>query len=177
MSEDSSHPDTILGCVHLTVADLDRSLGFYQDILGFKFHRREGTTAHLGAGGDDVLALSELKGARQARGTSGLYHFAVLVPSRFELARSLRRLAETRWPLQGFADHRVSEAIYLADPDGNGIEIYRDRPRPEWPRRNGAPQMATDPLDVDDLLDESKAETEAGPGLHPAASFGTCTCT
>ena len=129
MSSASIHPDTSLGYVHLTVSDLERSLKFYQEVLGFRIHGRSNGTARLGAGRDEILRLTELPGARPAQRTTGLYHFAVLTPSRRDLARSLRRLAESRWPLQGFSDHLVSEAIYLGDPDGNGIEIYRDRPR------------------------------------------------
>jgi catechol 2,3-dioxygenase len=169
----SIHPATTIGAVHMTVADLDRSLRFYQEALGFQVRQRAGETARLGAGGpDDLLVLSERPGARPARRTTGLYHFAVLVPSRLELARSLRRLAETRTPLQGFSDHLVSEAIYLADPDGNGIEIYRDRPRDEWPRQNGQLQMATDPLDVDGVLAELEYETEPWAGLRPETTIG-----
>jgi catechol 2,3-dioxygenase len=168
----SIHPDTTLGYVHLTVSNLERSLKFYQEVLGFQLYGREDGTARLGAGRDDLLRLTEVPGAQRPRHTTGLYHFAVLTPSRFELARSLRRLAETRWPLQGFADHLVSEAIYLGDPDENGIEIYRDRPRAEWPRLNGQVQMATDPLDVEGVLSELEAESEPWPGLHPDTILG-----
>jgi catechol 2,3-dioxygenase len=167
------HPATTIGAVHLTVADLDRALRFYQEALGFQVRQRAGDTARLGTGGpDDLLVLSERPGARPTRRTTGLYHFAVLVPSRLELARSLRQLAQTRTPLQGFSDHLVSEAIYLADPDGNGIEIYRDRPREEWPRKNGRIQMATDPLDLDGILAELERETEPWSGLHPETTIG-----
>ncbi len=148
----SIHPETTLGYVHLTVANLDRSLAFYQHNLGLHLRRRQGQTAFLDAGGPDLLLLTEQLGARSVSGVTGLYHFAILTPSRPALAQSLRRLAETRTPLQGFADHGVSEAIYLPDPDGNGIEIYRDRPREEWPWRNGQLMMVSDPLDVNGLL-------------------------
>ena len=123
------------------------------------------------ARGKDTV-LHENPQARRVRGTSGLYHFAVLVPSRVELAKSLQRLAETRWPVQGFADHLVSEAIYLPDPDGNGIEIYRDRPRSEWPRLDGQIRMATDPLDLDGVLAELDGHAEAWTGLHPQTVLG-----
>jgi len=159
---ESIHPDAKIGAVHLTVANLDRSLDFYQNQLGFKLHRREGDTARLGAGGRDLLVLTQIPEAPHPRGTTGLYHFAILVPSRLELARSLRRIAETRTPVQGFSDHLVSEAIYLPDPDGNGIEIYRDRPRDEWPRDDGRLRMATDPLDIDGILAELPATTSRG---------------
>ena len=179
MSE-SIHPDTTIGAVHLTVSNLDRSLSFYQQALGFIVHRREGDTAHLGvggpaqqeAGGPDLLVLTQRPDARRARGTTGLYHFAVLVPSRLELAQSLRRIGETRTPVQGFSDHLVSEAIYLSDPDDNGIEIYRDRPRSEWPHLDGQLQMATDPLDVDGVLAELAGHDEPWRGLHPQTVIG-----
>lgn len=107
--------------------------------------------------------------APRVRGTTGLYHFAILVPSRADLARSLRRLADTDTVMQGFADHGVSEALYLADPDGNGIEIYRDRPRAEWPMANGAVQMTADPLDLEDLL----AAAPPASGQFHALADGT----
>ena len=107
-----------------------------------------------------LIVLSASPSARHVTGTTGLYHFAILVPSRLHLARALRRLAITRTRLQGAADHGVSEAIYLADPDGNGIEIYRDRPRAEWPIVNGRLHMGVDPLDLDALAGEA---TETQP--------------
>jgi catechol 2,3-dioxygenase len=168
----SIHPQTTIGLVHLVVADLQRSLTFYQQILGFQLHRREDSHALLGAGGADLVALSEVPGARPARGTTGLYHFAILVPSRGHLAQSLARLEETATAVQGYADHLVSEAIYLADPDGNGVEIYRDRPRAEWPYRHGRLQMASDPLDVDGLLAEAAEQAETWRGLDPATTIG-----
>ena len=143
---------TRIGAVHLTVSELDRSIGFYRAPLGFALHRQEQGVAFLGAGADDLLVLYESPAAPRVRGTTGLYHFAILVPSRGALAVSLRRLVETRTTLQGAADHGVSEAIYLADPDGNGIEIYRDRPVAEWPTKNGALAMTTDPRFYVDLL-------------------------
>lgn len=168
----SIHPATSIGYVHLTVANLDRSLRFYQENLGFQLHRREGDTAYLGAGGPDLLVLTEQPGARAVSGVTGLYHFAILTPSRLALAQSLRHLAETRTPLQGFSDHLVSEAIYLADPDGNGIEIYRDRPRSEWPRQNGQLQMATDPLDIQSILAELETQPAPWAGLEPETVIG-----
>src|SRR5262245_14018183 len=116
MSSPSIHPETKLGYVHLAVSNLDRSLKFYQESMGLRVRVRANSTARLGAGRDDILALTELHGGRRVRGTTGLFHFAVLVPSRLELARSLRRLAEAGWPASGYADHLVSEAIYLNDP-------------------------------------------------------------
>jgi catechol 2,3-dioxygenase len=145
-------PGTTIGAVHLTIGDLDRSVRFYERHLGFRLHQRNGRAARLGAGGLDLLVLNQCETAPRVRGTTGLYHFAILVPSRLELASSLKRLAETETVMQGFADHGVSEALYLADPDGNGIEIYRDRPRAEWPVVAGRLRMGADPLDVDGLL-------------------------
>jgi catechol 2,3-dioxygenase len=168
----SIHPDTTIGTVSLTVSDLDRSLAWYQEALGFSVHRNGDGVAHLGAGGADLVELVEQPGARQVTGTTGLYHFAVLVPSRLALALSLKRIAVTQTPVQGFADHGVSEAIYLSDPDGNGIEIYRDLPRENWPVKNGQLQMVTDPLDLDDLLSEVDNGNGSSNGLNAATAIG-----
>jgi len=169
---DSLPSDLTLSYVNLTVPDLDRSVAFYQNALGFQQHRREAGTTYLGAGGPDLLALTEQRDARVPRGHTGLYHLAILVPSRLELAQSLKRLAETRTPLPGFADHFVSEAIYLSDPDGNGIEIYRDRPRSEWYDEHGNFRMGTEPLDVDGVLSELEGHNEAWAGLAPGTVLG-----
>ena len=169
---DSLPSDLTLGNVNLTVPDLDRSAAFYQNALGFQQHRREAGTAYLGAGGPDLLALTEQRDARVPRGHTGLYHLAILVPSRLELAQSVKRLAETRTPLQGFADHLVSEAIYVSDPDGNGIEVYRDRPRSEWHDEHGNFRMGTEPLDVDGVLSELEGHNEAWAGLAPGTVLG-----
>jgi catechol 2,3-dioxygenase len=154
------HPATRLGSVHLTVSDLDRSVGFYRRSLGLELHRSAGQTAYLGAGGEDLLALVEQPGATYAPRRSGLYHFALLVPSRLALAHSLKRLFDTDTQIQGFADHLVSEAIYLPDPDGIGIEIYCDRPRSDWKYVNGRLQMGTLPFDARGVM----AELEHGAG-------------
>ncbi|HKT81519.1 MAG TPA: VOC family protein, partial [Vicinamibacterales bacterium] len=154
------HPRTAIGAVHLTIADLERSVEFYRRHLGFAVHDRRGDTVWCGAGGPPLLVLTEDRAARpRQNGTTGLYHFAILVPTRIDLARGLRNLIASNSALDGFADHGVSEAIYLADPDGNGIELYRDRPRAEWPRRNGHLHMGTGPLDTEGLLDELSAES------------------
>lgn len=166
------HPDTTLGYVHLNISDFDKSLPFYQEVLGFRVHHREGDTAYLGAGEADILVLTERHGAAHPGFATGLYHFAVLVPSRLHLARSLKRLAATEYPLQGFADHLVSEAIYLADPDGNGIEIYRDRPRTEWYDAQGKIKMASDPLDVRGVLAELNGNDGAWSGLSAGTKLG-----
>ena len=155
----SIDPRTDLGHVHLTVADLDRSLEFYGEILGFQVHRREEESVYLGAGGEDLLVLTETTGAKpRLRNTTGLYHFAILLPDRSSLARSLRRLVDKDYPLWGASDHLVSEALYLDDPDGNGIEIYRDRPRSEWYWREGMVEMDTRRLDLGGLLREPGSE-------------------
>ena len=156
-------PATRIGAVHLTIADLRRSVRFYETHLGFTVHRRDERTAWLGAGGADLVILSQCDAAPRVRGTTGLYHFAILVPSRDDLARSLRRLVATETIMQGAADHGVSEALYLADEDGIGIEIYRDRPRDQWPVIDGALRMGADPMDLDALLaDAGRADSGAG---------------
>jgi catechol 2,3-dioxygenase len=152
--------DAHIGRVALTVANLDRAVAFYRDVLGFRESTRDAGIAHLGAAGTTLVELHESPQAiPKPRRSTGLYHFAILVPSRAALGRSLRRLFERQWPLTGASDHLVSEALYLNDPDGLGIEIYRDRPRDEWPRRNGQLAMATDPLDLQSVHDEPGAET------------------
>lgn len=166
--------DAHIGLVSLTVRDLDRSLLFYRDVLGF---RDVGGTAdkgvaRLGAGSRVLVELHEDKDAvARPRRSTGLYHFAILVPSRAALGRSLRRLADKRWPLSGASDHLVSEALYLDDPDGLGIEIYRDRPRDEWPVRDGQLMMATDPLDVQSIIDEPGVDAPWS-GLDAATVIG-----
>lgn len=152
--------DARIGEVSLTVSNLDRSLGFYTEVLGFEVVARADTDASLGAGGPSPLVkLRAREGAvPRPRRASGLYHFAILVPDRAALGRSLRRLAARRWPLTGASDHLVSEALYLDDPDGLGIEIYRDRPRETWTHEGGEVLMATDPLDVNDVAAEPGAD-------------------
>ncbi|HEY7835680.1 MAG TPA: VOC family protein [Ktedonobacterales bacterium] len=174
MSTTTLDPATTLGPVHLRVRDLDRSIRFYTNILGFTLAAREGDTAALTTGGADTwLRLTALPDAqsRPPRAT-GLYHIAILTPSRQALARSLRRLAEQDYSLTGVADHLVSEALYLDDPDGNGLEIYRDRPREDWPRLNGQIQMASDPLDLRALLAEGLDDERPWTGLDPATRVG-----
>jgi catechol 2,3-dioxygenase len=159
---------TVPGLVSLTVQNLERSLEFYCQILGMKTFTETAPRALLGAGDDPFLELVENRAAQvPSRPTTGLYHFAVLFPSRAALADTLRQLASSRWPLQGFADHSVSEAVYLADPEGNGIELYRDRPRAEWQIQGSQVTMTTEPLDVDGLLGESQ------PGEYQGLPPGT----
>jgi len=174
MTSFSIHADTTVGQAALTVADLQRSERFYCDVLGMRvLGRGDGTLTLTADDATPLLELSELPGARPkpARAT-GLYHFAVLVPSRLDLARSLRRLAEMRYPLTGASDHLVSEALYLDDPDGNGIEIYRDRLRAEWPHLGGQLQMAVDPLDIDGILSELEHDDRPWNGLDPRTRMG-----
>jgi catechol 2,3-dioxygenase len=160
-------PTLHLGAVHLTVTDLDRSIAFYEDAVGLQLHRREDSVAAMGVGEKDLIVLYEEPEARQAGRHAGLYHYALLFPSREELARVALRLAATRTPIQGASDHGTHEAIYLPDPDGNGIELAADRPREHWPRRleyAGGPQ----PLDLDGLLAAVGGEEprdQADPGL------------
>jgi catechol 2,3-dioxygenase len=166
------HPDTTVGPVTLTTANLERAVKFYTGNLGLKLHNRQTSTARLGTGEADLLILAEHPGATRYPRTTGLYHFAILLPTRAALARALRHLAETRTPVQGAADHLVSEAIYLSDPDGNGIELYRDRPRSEWIFDGEFIRMATDPLDVQSLLAEPAEPEQSGPSLPPGTTMG-----
>ncbi|MES0361944.1 MAG: VOC family protein [Anaerolineales bacterium] len=166
------HPGTNLGYVSLTVADLRRSIDFYERSLGFQVQDRENGTAYLGAGGDPLLNLSERPGARLLPRRTGLYHFAILTPSRQALAKSLRNLIDTGTELQGGADHLVSEAIYLTDPDGNGIEIYRDRPRADWEFENGTIKMGMEHLDYQGILAELNGDPAPWIGLEPDTRLG-----
>lgn len=167
-------PQTSIGAVHLTSASLERALGFYREVLGFQLLREQSPTATLTADGvTPLLVLTEKPGARpKPPRSTGLYHFAILVPDRRHLARSLRRLVELRYPIDGASDHLVSEALYLSDPDGNGIEIYADRPRAEWPYHNGQLQMATDPLDLPRLLAALQPDEPPWTDLHPQTRIG-----
>lgn len=151
-------PGVRIGHVHLKVADLDRALAFYRDVLGFEVTQRYGAQAvFLSAGGyHHHVALNTWQsrgGGRPAPGTTGLFHAAILYPTRATLADALRRLRDANYPLTGASDHGVSEALYLDDPDGNGVELYWDRPDTEWPRDSaGNLAMVTLPLDLASLL-------------------------
>jgi len=150
-----------IGHVHLKVADLERSIAFYCGVLGFQLVQRWGTQAAFIAAGDyhhhiGLNTWESRGGAPPARGTTGLYHAAILYPTRAALGDALRRLIEAGVQLDGASDHGVSEALYLRDPDGNGLELYRDRPPAEWPRdAAGAIAMMSEPLDLDALLAEA----------------------
>jgi catechol 2,3-dioxygenase len=154
-------PQVRIGHVHLTVSDLDRALRFYRDVLGFEITARYGPDAvFVSAGGyHHHIGLNTWAGRnapRPARGTTGLYHFAILFPDRPALARAVRRVLDHGVPLEGAADHGVSEAVYLRDPDGNGIELYRDRPPEQWVRAaDGRLLMKTEALDLESLLAEA----------------------
>jgi catechol 2,3-dioxygenase len=149
---------TRMGSVHLTVSDLERSLDYYQRVVGLQVHDRENGTARLGTGGEDLLVLYGEPGAEPAPRNTGLFHFALLVPSRHDLARWLAHAIAKQIPLEGLSDHLVSEALSLRDPDWHGIEIYRDRPRAEWEREGEFVKMATLPLDVQGVLGALEGE-------------------
>jgi catechol 2,3-dioxygenase len=166
--------DTTLGAVSLTVSDLRRSQAFYERALGLRTHELDdGGLALCAPGAPAARALVRLYGDPSApaldRRATGLYHLAILLPSRVDLGHALVRLAQTRWPLDGASDHLVSEALYLSDPDGNGIEIYRDRPRSEWRYDHGRLEMATLPLDLRSIV----AEMGRDPEPRDAVPSGT----
>ncbi len=154
------HPGTRIGHVHLTVSDLASALRFYRDILGFEVTQDAGSVVFLSAGGYHHhigLNVWSGKGAKRPEdGHIGLYHYAILYPTRKELADALRRLLAAQYPIEGSADHGVSQALYLKDPDGNGVELYADMPEAQWPRdARGKALMHTRPLDLKRLLRES----------------------
>jgi catechol 2,3-dioxygenase len=157
-------PGTDIGHVHLKVADLERAIEFYRDVLGFELQQRMGSqAAFLSAGGyHHHIGLNTWEsqgGSPPPPGTTGLYHVAIRFPTRAALAKTLKRVVDAGVPLSGASDHGVSEAIYLHDPDGNGIELYRDRPQDEWPRPPGGNgvAMVSEPLDLRSLLAEAGA--------------------
>lgn len=156
----SIDPKVSIGHVHLKVADLERALKFYCDVLGFELTQRSGgDAAFISAGGyHHHIGLNTWEsrgGSPPSPGATGLYHLAILYPTRAALADALRRLRAAGIPLEGASDHGVSEALYLRDPDGNGVELCRDRPEAEWPRDDhGRLAMFTHPLDLRDLLNE-----------------------
>jgi len=172
---------THIGYVHLQVSDLERSLGFYEELLGFKRALETGhppgvsaTVALSATGGPPYhLLLTERPQARpKPPRTTGLYHLAIRFPSRQALARVFARLVSHRYLLQGASDHKVSEAVYLADPDGIGIELYADRPEQQWPWQGDQVAMATDPLDVQALLAEASIDDEPWDGVDPRTDIG-----
>jgi catechol 2,3-dioxygenase len=167
-------PATRVGVIALTVADLDRSIAFYTDAIGLAVLQKTGSDAILGVAGTPLLLLSERPGALpwMVDRMTGLYHFAILVPSRKDLGRWLRHYLSRGYPPPGQGDHLVSEALYLRDPDGHGIEVYRDRPREEWRWIDGQVQMAADPVDVRGLLAEANATREPWTGMADETCLG-----
>jgi catechol 2,3-dioxygenase len=157
-------PNTRIGHVHLKVADLDKALAFYRDILGFEVQQLYGKdAAFISAGGyHHHIGLNtwySRNGSAPPRTSTGLFHTAILYPTRKDLAIALKRLVAAKYPLTGASDHGVSEAIYLDDPDGNGVELYWDKPGSQWPRNEeGELQMVTDALDLNELLALANAE-------------------
>jgi catechol 2,3-dioxygenase len=173
--ETSIDPATTVGAVALNVADVARSRAFYERAIGLVGSERDDGTVALGP--PRGPALIELRGDSSApaldRRATGLFHLAILHPSRRDLAFALGRLAAARWPLDGASDHLVSEALYLSDPNGNGIELYRDRPREEWRYEDGQLQMSTLPLDLDSLMSAVAGEDPAGqPTIAAATRMG-----
>jgi catechol 2,3-dioxygenase len=179
-------PATRIGRARLRVANLSRSLAFYRDVLGLTVRRDEGSRVTLAAGeqgdrgdprspGRELLVLEERPGiARRPMRpiTTGLYHVALLVPSRRALGRALLGLRQAGYPLRGMSDHAVSESLYLDDPDGNGLEIYADRPRERWPVRNGIVQMTVDPMDVEGVVAAAGELPEPWAGLPAETTVG-----
>jgi catechol 2,3-dioxygenase len=177
--------DAHVGRVRLRVKDLQRSLGFYRDLLGFRVEREEGSNVALTARPTDpgldnktrreLLVLEEVPDLRPRPTrpvTTGLYHVAFLVPSRVDLGRALLALHHSGYPLRGMSDHAVSESLYLDDPDGNGLEIYADRPRASWPVRDGVIQMTVDPMDVAGVVAAGRESSAPWTGLAPETTVG-----
>lgn len=172
----SIHPETEVGLLSLTVSDLARSLDFYTEGFGFEVLQRGDRDAVLGAGGKPLLLLTEESGAsawpRDRQSYTGLYHFAILLPTREDLGRWLRHWLEIGFPVPGQGDHIVSEALYLEDPDGHGIEIYRDRPRDTWTWEGGRIRMGTGPVDIQGLLNDAAAAGQSWTGLPAGTKLG-----
>lgn len=165
-------PSAEIGWVTLAVADLQRSLDFYSGVLGFKQLDRQPHSAVLGADSEPLLLLTEQPGARpKPQRSTGLYHVAILLPSRVDLGHILQRIV-SEYKLDGYADHLVSEALYLSDPDGNGLEIYRDRPRSEWQRQGDQIVMASDPIDVHGLIREAQQSGREWSGIPTGTTIG-----
>jgi len=164
-------PNTHIGAVQLTVANLARAITFYEQVVGLTVHEQRNGQANLGVGGPNLVELVEVPNARQVTQHSGLYHFALLTPSRVALARVLRNLVDHGVRLGG-SDHLVSEALYFSDPDGNGIEVYRDRPREEWQYANGFPLMGGEPLDYEGLLQTLAEDASPWQGIDAATVMG-----
>ena len=161
------------GAVRLAVADLEGTRAFYERTIGLRPCEPVDDVTPLDANGSTVVELlSSPQAPPRPAGTTGLFHLAILVPSRLELARSLRRVVQSGWSLTGASDHLVSEALYLSDPEGNGIEVYRDRPREEWRYADGQLQMSTLPLDLQGLAAELGDGGESGSGVAAGTRIG-----
>lgn len=175
------HPATRPGHVHLTVADLDRQVKFYRDVIGLQLHWRADASAGLGAGGADLLRLTEVRGARRPRGTTGLYHFAILLPDRRELGRAIGRLFSLRYPNYP-TDHIMTKTTYLDDPEGNNIELYTESPEdgtmavvngvPEARRTDGTLSDGREPLDVEALFRELAPGDRLDEPMPPTTRMG-----
>jgi catechol 2,3-dioxygenase len=175
------HPATRMGTVHLTVADLGRQLDFYQQVIGLRLHWREGAAAGLGVGGEDLLRVTEVPGARKYRGTTGMYHFAILLPNRRELARAIARLFSMRYPNYP-TDHVMTKTTYLDDPEGNNIELYTDTPEDgvfgfakgaAFARRaDGTLSTGREPLDIEALFRELAPEDRLDKPMPPDTKIG-----
>lgn len=163
---------TTIGAVALSVADMQRSLGYYQRDIGLALLSRHGDQATLGVGSTALLRLHEVPGARLVRRATGLYHFALRVPTRRDLARVIRHFSDTGTYIGGASDHVFSEALYLSDPDGHGIEIYRDRPRDIWYDAQGKLRGASDPLDLQGILRELDGDETLWDGLPLGTDMG-----
>ena len=164
-------PDTRMGPVEVTVADLERSLDYYERSIGLSVREQGGGRATLGSNGNELLVLEEVPGAQPAPRNTGLFHFALLVPERRALASWLAHAIREQVPMTGVSDHFVSEALYLRDPDSHGIEIYADRPREVW--EGQVARMTTVPLDLEDLLGELEdPEREPFEGLPDGTVMG-----
>jgi catechol 2,3-dioxygenase len=170
----SIDPATTVGVVSLAVAELDRSVRYYRDAIGLRVLKRAGSEAILGAGETPLLILEEQPGALpwMVDRMTGLYHFAILVPTRADLGRWLRHYLSTDYPPPGQGDHIVSEALYLRDPDGHGIEVYRDRPRDTWQWENGRVRMGGGPVDIRGMMTDGEAMGEPWSGLPAGTTIG-----
>lgn len=175
MTIQSLPADTKIGYAHLVVANLSRSINFYIDLLGFKEIETKSSTIYLSADGKDpykIILTENNDAAPQNRKNAGLFHVAVRYPTRQSLSETVKRIAGQNYPISGASDHIVSEAIYLNDPDGSGIEIYTDRPRDKWQLKNGKIAMATLPLDIQDLLAQSRDQDIQESIMPPETDIG-----